>query len=92
MIRAALAGAVLVATSACTDAGAAAEKRYEMVKRTGSRGEICDAGKAVADAYLKAGNEDRYKWWHSISGIDCANAQLDGRNSRPGEYVVDATP
>lgn len=89
MIRWVLASAVLIVAPGCTDTGAAAEKRYEMVERTGSRGEICEAGKTVVDAYLKAGNEKKYKWWHSISDINCLNAELSGRNGRPDQDVVE---
>ena len=77
----------------CTDAGAAAEKRSEMVERTGSRGEICDARKGVADAYLQAGNEEKYRWWHMMAESSCLLAQHEGRDGRPSDVaVVDAVP
>lgn len=69
-----------IALVACSDEGAEAEKRYEMVKRTSTKGELCDAGREVADAYLRADNEEKYKHWHLISDIECQNAELTGRN------------
>lgn len=66
-----------IALVACgTDKGAEAEKRHEMVKRTGTKGELCKAGRAVADTYLHAGNEEKYRFWHTISSMECQNAEL----------------
>lgn len=70
----------LIALTACSDEGAEAEKRYEMVERTGTKGELCEAGRAVAETYLRSGDEEKYKLWHLTSGIECQNAELAGRN------------
>lgn len=48
-----------------------------MVQRSGSAREICDAGRAVADAYLKAGNETEYRYWQAASGVDCNAVRLE---------------
>lgn len=73
----------------CTDEAAEAEKRYDLVKQTGTYGEICESGKALTAAYLRAGNEERYRWWHSISGIDCLNVTLHGYDAVPDSQTVD---
>lgn len=67
---------VLVACATEKDDGAEAEKRYEMVKRVGTKGEACEESRKVADAYLQAGDEREYELWHARSGIDCLNAEL----------------
>lgn len=69
-----------IALVACSDKGREAEKRYEMVKQTGTKGELCDAGREVADVYLRTGNEEKYKDWHLTSDIECQSAELAGRN------------
>nr|WP_087576225.1 hypothetical protein [Sphingomonas sp. CDS-1] len=84
MIRVALVGAAFFIAQGCTDPGEAAEKRYEMVQRTGDKGEICEAAKAVVDVYLNAGNEEKYKWWHPIANTHCIIARLEGPDGRPG--------
>jgi hypothetical protein len=58
------------------DEGAEAEKRYEMVERTGTKGELCAAGREVAEAYLRAGDEKKYREWHTTSGVQCQLAEL----------------
>lgn len=65
---------------ACSDKGGEAEKRYEMIKRTGTKGELCDAGREVAEVYLQAGNDEKYQDWHLRSDIECQLADLTGRN------------
>ena len=67
----------------CTDAGSEAERRYEMVKRTGTNGEICDAAREVASTYLRDGDEENYRWWHTISGVNCTTANHKGRDALP---------
>ena len=37
-----------------------AQRRYELIKRYGTPEEVCDAAKAVADAYLEANDEFNY--------------------------------
>mgnify|MGYP000675108739 CR=1 FL=1 len=66
-----------MALAACgTDEGAEAEKRYEMVKRTGTKGELCAAGRDVADTNLRLAQEDKYREWHTLSGMECQLADL----------------
>lgn len=69
-----------IALVACSDKGAEAEKRYEMVERTGTKGELCDAGREAADVYLRAGDEEKYKDWYLKSAIECQSAELAGRD------------
>lgn len=90
MRRWALAVLVLPAMQACTSETEQAEKQYEMVNRTGTYGEICDASKAVRNLYLKAGNEYEYRNWHSTASIKCQTADYEGRNSRPDRPAIDA--
>jgi hypothetical protein len=68
--------------AACTNEAAEAEKRYQIVKRNGlsTRGEVCKAGREVADAYLRAGDEKEYSSWHLRSGIECQLSELEGPN------------
>ena len=73
----------LFVAQGCTDVGEAAEKRYEMVRRTGDKGEICEAAKAVVDVYRQAGYEEKYKWWHPIASTRCITARLEGPDGRP---------
>ena len=66
-----------MALAACgTDEGAEAEKRYEMVKRNGTKGELCAAGREVADTYLRAGDEKNYEYWNLMSRVECRSAEL----------------
>ncbi|WFL78567.1 hypothetical protein P7228_05745 [Altererythrobacter arenosus] len=67
----------------CTNAGAEAEERYQMVKRTGTNGEICDAARDVAATYLREGDEEEYRLWHTHAGINCMTAKYKGRDSFP---------
>lgn len=68
--------------------GAEAQKRYELVQRTDTHGEICEAGRAVAAAYLKEGNEEKYKWWHMMSNSACLTARLEGYGNKPAAAIV----
>lgn len=70
---------------ACTGKAETAEKHYELVSRIGTNGDICDAGRAVAAAYLEAGNGAKYDYWRTASAINCATAELEGRDLKPGE-------
>lgn len=67
-----------IALASCADNRSDAEKRYEIVKRNGTVGEACNAGREVADFYLRAGDEEQYRLWDAISGIDCQLADFKG--------------
>ena len=78
-----------IALVACTDKGTELEKQYEIVKRTGSRGELCDMGRKVADFYLSASNEEKYKNWDLTSDIECQLAELTSRDLPATEGEAD---
>jgi len=65
---------------ACADKGVEAEKRYEMVKRSGTKGELCAAGRQVADTYLQSGAEEKYRFWHAQADIVCQESRLTGES------------
>lgn len=87
---------VPIFVAGCANPAKEAEERYEMVKRSGTNGEICDASREVVEAYLDAGDDKNYQWWHTLSGIDCQTAQLAGANayptsrSSPGDILTEA--
>jgi hypothetical protein len=74
-------GSILLA--ACTGPASdakAAERQYEMIKRNGgSKQEICEASRRVADAWLKAENENKYKFASITRDLDCNAALLESR-------------
>lgn len=78
-----LAAIIPALVAGCSSPARDAEERYEIVKRTGTRGEICAAGQQVAAAYLHASDEREYQRWRTVSEIDCQNAELAGVNSFP---------
>lgn len=53
-----------------------AVKEYKMVKRNGTRMDICVHAGLVAAAYLQAKNEDEYRRWKATEKSDCAVAGL----------------
>lgn len=62
----------------CKSAGQDAAERYEIVKRNGTLGDVCDAAKAVRDAYLKDKNEDQYQAWRITASAQCYMADQLG--------------
>ncbi|SER09485.1 hypothetical protein [Sphingobium sp. YR768] len=69
--------------AACSDAGAEEEQKYQMVERQNATypekyraRELCKQGQRVADAYLNAKNEEKYKIWKLRSDIECSLAEL----------------
>jgi|GEM_PF-3321427 len=78
--------------AACTDEGADAERRYEIVKKTGDSQDICAAGRKVADTYLELKNEQKYRWWEATSGIDCNRVlleALEGTSTSKGSAMAE---
>lgn len=51
-------------------------KKYKMVEKTGTKIEICIQAQMVTQAYLQAGNEEKYKEWHDTQESDCYLAGL----------------
>lgn len=67
----------LIAMSGCTDKAAEAEKQLKMVERFGATpDELCRRKKAVAEAYLEAGNEDKYLSASINADSSCMDAAL----------------
>lgn len=64
----------------CTDKAEEAEKRLAIVERVGSLGEVCEASKEVARAYLEQGDERDYELADVTSDIKCAAARFKGWN------------
>jgi hypothetical protein len=66
-------------TAACTDRAEEAEKEYEIVRTSGAATaeEICSRGKAVADAYLKEGNSEKYREKRLTTRVECRLAEQD---------------
>lgn len=63
----------------CSSATEDAEREYEIVKSSpGTKAsEVCAAGRAVADAYLKAKNADKYQEARLQADIECQAAELN---------------
>ena len=64
----------------CTDKADEAESRLAIVERVGSLGEVCDASKEVARAYLEQGDERKYELADVTSDIKCSTARFKGWN------------
>lgn len=60
--------------ASCSE-GPGAEKRYQMVARSGSAQEKCAAARDAQQAYLKDGNEAKYKDMQLVANIECMAAQ-----------------
>lgn len=74
-----LGGAVCLLVG-CTDKAEEAEKRLAIVERVGSLGDVCDASKEVARAYLEKGDERKYSLADATSDIKCDTAKFEGWN------------
>jgi hypothetical protein len=62
-----------------------------MVKRTGTIGEVCQAGRALVDAHLRAGDEQQYRLWHAMVAVDCQRVDLEGGDlPASSDPVIDA--
>lgn len=85
-----LASAIFVTATLCACANAAkdAEERYEMVKRTGTKGELCNAAREVADTYLREKDDPNYRMWHNTAAIQCQLAELTSPND-PAQETAD---
>lgn len=73
--------ASLVALCACSSKISDAEKKYEIVKKSGGAAEICAQGKAVVAAYLEAKDTAGYERQSAFTAVDCTaarNREADG--------------
>ena len=61
----------------CSNPAKDAERQYEMVEKTGNKAEICKAAKKVEQAYLEAGNQQRYSDWRLRRDINCLTAEVE---------------
>ncbi|HEX4738729.1 MAG TPA: hypothetical protein VH331_14320 [Allosphingosinicella sp.] len=67
---------LMLCLAACGhSAGEEAEKRYAMVERSnGTPDERCDQANKTAAAYLRDGNEAKYREWRLRSQVQCGPA------------------
>ncbi|WP_095012053.1 hypothetical protein [Tsuneonella mangrovi] len=72
---------MLMLLSACSNKAAEAEKRLAIVKRVGTLGEVCEASRDVARAYLDQGDEASFEMADVASHIYCQSADLRGWNT-----------
>lgn len=63
-----------IITASCSE-GPSAEKRYQMVAQSGSAQEKCAAARDAQQAYLKDGNQAKYKDTQLAANIECMAAQ-----------------
>ena len=54
--------------------------QYNLVKKDGSKMEICVQAETVQAAYLQAKDEDQYKHWREIASQDCTAAGMPPAN------------
>lgn len=77
----ALSALAAVGVAGCADAAKdeidSAQQRYELVKKHGSKQEICSAAREVERAYLDANDEDGYGLKKLTADVDCNAALLD---------------
>ncbi len=69
-----LAIGLAIITVGCSE-GPGAEKRYQTVARSGSAQEKCAAARDAQQAYLKDGNEAKYKDMQLVANIECMAAE-----------------
>lgn len=81
LLLTAFSATIFIASGGCADKSRAeidaAKKRYELVKRHGSKQEICNASREVERAYLNANDEDGYSLQKLSADVDCNAALLD---------------
>lgn len=80
MNRVAVPAAIAFLLAACNSAvreAEAAEKRADIVERNGSARERCEALRDVADAWLKAQDEQKYRLSDLRADIACNAARMD---------------
>lgn len=69
--------AALLSLPACSNAGEEAERRYHMAERSLMfPDEECRRKSEVAEAYLAAGDERKFRDWDLSAKIACSNAAL----------------
>lgn len=73
-MRVALFGVLMLA--GCSNAAEQAEKQYEIVVRSGTPSEKCEAAKKVQAAYLSAGDEKNYREWQMQAQGECTLAKF----------------
>jgi len=61
----------------CETAAQKAERRYEIVEKSGDHRAQCEEAGKVAEAYLDAGDQQNYESWKSRRNIYCQRVQLD---------------
>jgi len=74
--------------NACSSKASSAERRYEIVKRNGNYGQICEAAREVAAAYLAQQDEPNYQRWDATAGINCRSAQDYGPSAYPAKVMT----
>lgn len=69
---------VFFVVAGCSSESQKAQESYDMAKRNGaSASELCERGQAVAEAYLREGNEQAYQLADLYADGECNDAVLE---------------
>jgi hypothetical protein len=77
----------LSSLAACTDKSAETEKQLALVEKFGTLGEVCEASRKVANAYLEENDEWRYQVAQNNSAISCMKADQIGASQAARDDV-----
>ncbi len=66
-----LIGIMVMTSSGCSDAIADAETKYEIVKKSGDKREICERSKKLVELYLANNMEEEYLKQKAASEEEC---------------------
>lgn len=71
-----VAGLALSVAACAADPAKDAEDQFNIVAKTGTSREKCDAARKVSEAWLKAKEESNYRRWDAIADQHCMSASL----------------
>jgi hypothetical protein len=76
---------VVLALAGCSGAGAEAERRYEIVDKSGSPEQRCTEAQKVADAYLSDHKDAEFEKWSGKARTECALSRVLGEEKLNAE-------
>lgn len=89
----AAAGPCFLLLAGCSSPVGDAEKRLEIAENSGDAAAVCGESTRLAEAYLNAKDEERYKTQKLAADVACLSAELDAAQPRQVDQMVnlDAT-